>query len=89
MSADRPHLYSDELANGDSADNRDIHEDEDMNDDVVDEKGQTNAGYGSSMPVDFFAGNHIFPDGFLTEPRNVQLSDDVSDALSRRYVYDI
>jgi len=31
--------YSDELANGDSADNRDIHEEEDMNDDVVDFNG--------------------------------------------------
>ena len=31
--------YSDELANGDSADDRDIHEDEDMNDDVVDYNG--------------------------------------------------
>ena len=31
--------YSDELANGDSADDRDIHEDEDMNDDVVDING--------------------------------------------------
>ena len=32
-------MYSQELANGDSADNRDIHEDEDMNDDVVDYMG--------------------------------------------------
>jgi len=31
--------YSEELANGDSADDKDIHEDEDMNDDVVDVNG--------------------------------------------------
>jgi len=74
LNSDMPNLvqlnrYSDELANGDSADDRDIHEDEDMNDDVVDYNGQTNAGYGSKMPVDFFAGNHIFPGHFITEPR--------------------
>jgi len=34
-----PVMYSEELCNGDSADNRDIHEDEDMNDDVVDYNG--------------------------------------------------
>ena len=61
--------YSDELANGDTADDRDIHEDEDMNDDVVDVNGQTNAGYGSAVPMDFFNGNHIASGHFLTEPR--------------------
>ena len=49
--------YSDELANGDSADNKDIHEDEDMNDDVVDVNGQTNRGYGSRVPTAYFEGN--------------------------------
>jgi len=49
--------YSDELANGDSADNKDIHEDEDMNDDVVDVNGQTNRGYGSRVPSKFEEGN--------------------------------
>jgi len=49
--------YSDELANGDSADNKDIHEEEDMNDDVVDVNGQTNRGYGSKVPSVFEASN--------------------------------
>ena len=61
--------YSDELANGDSADDRDIHEDEDMNDDVVDVNGQTNAGYGAKENVDYFAGNHIAAGTFVTDPR--------------------
>ena len=61
--------YSDELANGDSADDRDIHEDEDMKDDVVDYNGQTNAGYGAKENVPYFAGNHIMDGTFVTEPR--------------------
>jgi hypothetical protein len=62
--------YSDELANGDTMDDRDIHEDEDMNDDVVDYNGQTNAGYGSAVPESYFANNHInsiSPGHFMTE----------------------
>lgn len=62
--------YSDELANGDSADDREIHEDEDMNDDVVDVNGQTNRGYGSRVPVDYFAGNHIMAGSHITIPRD-------------------
>merc|ERR1712146_179882 len=61
--------YSVEIANGDSSDNKDLHEEEDMNDDVVDYNGQTNRGYGSMRPVDFFAGNHIASGHFVTEPR--------------------
>lgn len=60
--------YSDELANGDSADDREIHEDEDMNDDVVDVNGQTNRGYGSRVPSTFFAGNHILEGSHITTP---------------------
>mmetsp|Transcript_30372 Transcript_30372/g.46498 ORF Transcript_30372/g.46498 Transcript_30372/m.46498 type:complete len:127 (-) Transcript_30372:48-428(-) len=75
--------YSDEVANGDTADDRDIHEDEDMNDDVVDVNGQTNAGYGSRMPVDFFAGNHIAGGHFLTEPRLVQTGSVVRTKMNR------
>jgi len=63
--------YSDELANGDSADNRDIHEDEDMNDDVVDFNGATNAGYGSKLPssyVEHNTINDISAGHFLTDP---------------------
>lgn len=64
--------YSDELANGDSADDKDIHEDEDMNDDVVDVHGHTNAGYGSYVPSTFFEHNHIMPGSHITEPREPQ-----------------
>jgi len=62
--------YSEELANGDSADNRDIHEDEDMNDDVVDVNGQTNAGYSSVLPTTYFAGNNIIAGSHIQVPRN-------------------
>lgn len=85
--------YSDELANGDSADDREIHEDEDMNDDVVDVNGQTNRGYGSRVPTEYFAGNHIM-NGHITVPRDdgaqpmrnslVALNDDfLSSAVSK------
>ena len=65
--------YSDELANGDSADDKDLHEEHDMNDDVVDYNGGTNRGYGSAVPTTYFAGNVIngplFTDHFGTTPR--------------------
>ena len=68
----QPTKYSQELANGDSADDRDIHEDEDMKDDVVDYMGQTNAGYGSRNMEWFHAHNTIDesagPGHFLTDP---------------------
>ena len=68
----QPTKYSQELANGDSADDRDIHEDEDMKDDVVDFMGQTNAGYGSRNMEYFHAHNTIDesagPGHFLTDP---------------------
>ena len=61
--------YSDSIANGDSADDKDLHEEEDTNDAVVDINGSGAARYGHAVPVDFFAGNHIFPDHFGTVPR--------------------
>lgn len=70
--------YSDELANGDSADNRELHEEEDMADDVVDFNGQTNRGYQHRVPREFVGNNTIdslFPGHFGTVPReDVQLS---------------
>ena len=64
--------YADEIANGDTADNRDIAEDEDMNDDVVDYMGQTNAGYGSRNMEYFHAHNTIDESAgaghYLTDP---------------------
>jgi hypothetical protein len=69
--------YSNELANGDSADDRDIHEDEDMEDDVVDYMGQTNAGYGSRNMEWFHAHNTIDesagPGHYLTDPSFIAL----------------
>lgn len=62
--------YSDELANGDSADDRDIHEDEDMNDDVVDYNGHTNRGYGSLLPKSYFEQNHIMDGHHIQVPRD-------------------
>ena len=62
--------YSDELANGDSADNREIHEEEDMDDDVVDYNGQTNAGYGSLLPKTYFEQNHILAGSHIQVPRD-------------------
>jgi hypothetical protein len=47
--------YSDELCNGDADDDREIHEEEDMNDDVVDYNGGTHAGYGSKTMSDYVA----------------------------------
>lgn len=61
--------YSDELANGDKDDDKSIHEEEDMNDDVVDYNGHTNAGYGSMNPHKFREINKIMPGSHITVPR--------------------
>ena len=75
--------YSDELANGDSADNREIHEEEDVKDLVVDYNGHTNRGYGSSLPKDFFDRNHILPGHRITVPKGEdQLGNNIA-ALSQ------
>merc|ERR1711990_550275 len=64
-------LYSDELANGDSADDKDIHEDSDMNDDVVDSNGQTSRGYAAVEPMTkFVSNNHILTGSHNNGPRN-------------------
>jgi hypothetical protein len=65
--------YSDELANGDEADDKDIHEEEDENDDVVDFNGQTNAGYAHVLPSKFVADNHIMAGSHIQEPQLVEL----------------
>jgi len=70
--------YSDELANGDSADNRDIHEDSDMADDVVDFNGQTNAGYAHTLPSKYVSHNNIndISGGhFLTDPSFIAMKN--------------
>ena len=64
--------YSDELANGDKDDDKDIHEEEDMNDDVVDYRGHTNAGYGALYTnAEFSALNHVMPGSMITVPRSL------------------
>ena len=63
-------LYSDELANGDSADDKDVHEESDMNDDVVDVNGQTSRGYGAIEPQStFVSNNHILTGSHNNGPR--------------------
>ena len=62
--------YSDEIANGDEADDKDLHEEEDMNDDVVDYNGQTNRGYGSHVVMNYLpTATYIEPFNFATTPR--------------------
>lgn len=61
--------FHDEVANGDEADDRSIHEEEDPNDPVVDYNGQTNRGYGSHVPSEYFANNHINAGAHIQEPR--------------------
>ena len=61
--------YSDQLANGDKDDDKSIHEEEDMKDNVVDYNGHTNAGYGSMNPHTFRSINHIMPGSHITVPR--------------------
>jgi hypothetical protein len=66
--------YSDELANGDESDDKEIHEEEDMNDPVVDYNGHTNAGYGAITNKEFFDRNHIMPGSHIQgEPRTKSL----------------
>lgn len=80
--------YSDELANGDGSDDKDLHEEEDMNDDVVDYQGQTNAGYASTLPSTHVANNninYIGPGHFGTIPEaNLQVKEDLRMAKMER-----
>jgi hypothetical protein len=75
--------YSDELANGDSADDKELHWEEDPNDPIVDYNGHTNAGYGHTEYNDkdhfwkldkaHYETNHVkslFPEHFSTVPRD-------------------
>jgi hypothetical protein len=40
-----------------------------MKDDVVDEMGHTNRGYGSKVPSGYFGKNHIMEGSHITVPR--------------------
>ena len=74
--------YSDELANGDSADDKELQWEHDPNDPIVDYNGHTNRGYGHTRyddPENFHAFDHahfqdnkvntLFPEHFGTDPR--------------------
>ena len=74
--------YSDELANGDSADDKELQWEHDPNDPIVDYNGHTNAGYGHTRYDDpenhfafdnaHYADNHVaalFPEHFGTVPK--------------------
>lgn len=76
------HKYSDELANGDSADDKELHWEEDPWDPIVDYNGHTNAGYGHTPYDDkdhhfkfdkaHYENNNVkalFPEHFGTVPR--------------------
>ena len=62
-------LPSNEVANGDKSDDKELEKENDPNDYVVDMMGHTNAGYGSSVPKAFFDRNHIMPGSMITTPR--------------------
>ena len=74
--------YSDELANGDSADDKELQWEHDPKDPIVDYNGHDASGYGHTRyddPEEFhkfdnahYGNNHIaslFPDAFVTNPR--------------------
>ena len=63
-------LYSNELANGDRSDDKELEKENDMSDAIVDYNGHTNRGYGSQKPSDFFDLNHILPGSMITVPRD-------------------
>lgn len=62
-------IYSNELANGDKDDDKELEKEDDMSDDIVDYNGHTNRGYGSRLPSAFFDSNHIMPGSIITTPR--------------------
>lgn len=77
--------YSDQLANGDSADDKEVEVEHDPNDPIVDYNGHTNAGYGATRyddPEAFFKFDNqhystnnvkdLFPEHFGTVPSFAQ-----------------
>ena len=52
-------LYSNQLANGDKDDDKELEKEDDMEDAIVDYQGHTNRGYGSTLPTTYFANNHV------------------------------
>jgi hypothetical protein len=63
-------IYSNELANGDRSDDKEIEDVKDTDDFIVDYNGQTNRGYGSRLPRTYFAENHIMEGSHIQVPRD-------------------
>ena len=57
MQLESQDLYSNQIANGDKSDDKETEMENDPNDFVVDYNGQTNRGYGSTLPTNYFANN--------------------------------
>ena len=62
-------LYSNELANGDMSDDKELEKEEDPEDAIVDYNGQTNRGYSSMLPTNFMNLNHIIEGSHIQVPR--------------------
>ena len=62
-------LPSNEVANGDKDDDKELEKENDMDDAIVDYNGHTNRGYGSEVPTNYFDKNHIMPGSHITVPR--------------------
>lgn len=77
-------IYSNEIANGDRSDDKELEKENDMSDDIVDYNGHTNRGYGSQKPSDFFDINHIMPGSMITVPRDETIPG-LGNSLAQRY----
>jgi hypothetical protein len=62
-------IYSNELANGDVSDDKELEKETDPEDAIVDYNGQDNAGYGSTLPTNYMMNNHIFEGSHIQVPR--------------------
>ena len=63
--------YSDTIANGDSSDDKDLHEEEDGNDDIIDPNGSGRFRFAMHEPLDYMVpATHIEPFHFGTTPRS-------------------
>jgi len=77
-------IYSNELANGDRSDDKELEKENDMSDAIVDYNGHTNRGYGSQKPSDFFDLNHIMPGSMITVPRDETIPG-LGNSLAQRH----
>jgi hypothetical protein len=75
MQKSRREPYSNELANGDKSDDKELEKENDPNDFAVDLHGHTDRGYGSEVPSDYFDKNHIMPGTHITIPRDETAHD--------------